>query len=116
MKGRRLIAPIALFTLWLAGCGTGINAAMFRPAYPPTTRLDVYRNTPPNRPYVEIAQLETFDQWNALGRLADRAKALGADGIIILQGKYQGTDVSTSDSGQWVTPLYDVVVVAIKYQ
>ncbi len=112
----RLVFMAALFAAAAAGCGTGISAAMFRPAYPPTTHIDVYRNVPPDRPYEEIAQLETWDQWNALERLVERAKSIGADGIIILPPKYRGTDVTYMDSDQWVTPMYDLVVVAIRYR
>ncbi|MCL5966532.1 MAG: hypothetical protein M1550_04875 [Deltaproteobacteria bacterium] len=116
MKALRSSVLIVLLAVPFAGCGTGIQAAMFRPGYPPTTRVDVYRNGPPDRPYVEIAQLEAYDRWNALGRLVERAKSIGADGIIILRSRYEGTDVSTADSGEWVTPLYDLVVVAIRYK
>ncbi len=116
MVNWRLIVPAAVFVAAAAGCGTGISAAMFRPAYPPTTHVDVYRNGPPDRPYEEIAQLETSDQWNALGRLVEKAKSVGADGIIVLPPKYRGTDVTYMDADQWVTPLYDLVVVAIRYR
>lgn len=116
MKSSRSTVMIVLLAVLFAGCGMGIKAAMFSPGYPPTTHVDVYRNGPPDRPYEEIAQLEAFDRWNALGRLVEKAKSLGADGIILFPRKYEGTDVSSMDSSQWATPLYDIVVVAIKYK
>ncbi len=95
-----------------AGCAYSIQTAMFRPAYPPTSAVDVYRDKPPERPYVEIAQLGTFDGSNALGRLVERAKGLGADAIIILPRVYSGTTYSY----EWVTPYYEIAVIAIKYR
>jgi len=100
----------------VAGCSYGIETAMFRAPYPPTASLDVYRDKPPDRPYVEIAQLGTFDQGNALGRLVERAKELGADAIILLPRRYTGTDYTYFDTTQWATPYYEIEVIAIKYR
>ncbi len=96
----------------LGGCSYGINAAMFRAPFAPTGAVDVYRDKPPDRPYVEIAQLATYDQGNALGRLVERAKELGADGVVLLPRRYAGTTYTYD----WVTPYYEVEVVAIKYR
>ncbi len=85
---------------------------MFRPAYPPTGTVDVYRGKPPERPYVEIAQLETYNEGNALGRLVERAKEIGADAIVVLPPQYAGTSYYYG----WVTPYYEVGVIAIKYR
>ncbi len=101
-----------LAALLLAGCAYGIETAMFRPPYPPTASVDVYRNRPPDRPYVEIAQLGTYDAGNALGRLVERAEAIGADAIILLPRRYKGTSYDYA----WVTPYYEVQVAAIKYR
>lgn len=95
-----------------AGCAYGIQTAMFRPPYAPTTAVDVYRDKPPDRPYVEIAQLATYDGGNALGRLVERAKELGADAVIILPRVYAGTNFAYD----WASAYYEVGVVAIKYR
>ncbi|MCL5965631.1 MAG: hypothetical protein M1550_00150 [Deltaproteobacteria bacterium] len=116
MKTARLTLLAALLSLVSTGCGYAVQTAMFRPAYPPTSALDVYRGNPPARPYVELAQLRTADQWNAMARIVEKAKAIGADAIILLPRKYAGTDVSSLDTSQSITPIYDIVVVAIKYK
>ncbi len=95
-----------------AGCAYGIQTAVFRPPYPPTTAVDVYRDKPPDRPYVEIAQLTTDDGGNALGRLVEKAKEVGADAVIILPRVYAGTNYAFD----WVSAYYEVEVVAIKYR
>ncbi len=96
----------------LGGCAYGVKMAMFRAPYPPTAAVDVYRDKSPDRPYVEIAQVGTYDGGNALGRLVERAKELGADAIIILPRRYAGTDYSYG----WVTPYFELEVIAIKYR
>ncbi len=112
---RRLIRNAGLLVLaasLAAGCAYGVSVAMFRPAYPPTTAVDVYRDKAPDRPYVEIAQLRTYDEGDGLGRLVERAKTLGADAIIVLPQRYMGTSYYSG----WVTPYYVLEVVAIKYR
>ncbi len=113
---KRAVAAGVLALLLMSGCGYGIQTAMFRPAYPSTEVLDVYRGSPPSRPYMEIAQFRAADQWNAMGRIVEKAKSVGADAIIVLPPKFTGTDYSALDSSSWVTPSYDLVVVAIKYK
>ncbi len=108
---------VVLFLSALAGgCAYGVQTAMFRAPYPPTAALDVYREKAPDRPYVEIAQIETFSEGNALGRVVQKAKELGADGVIILPSRFAGTDYTYLTTRQWVTPYYEVEVVAIKYR
>ncbi len=112
---RRLSSSV-LFVLVVAslaaGCAYGVQTAMFRPPYPPTTSVDVYRDKPPDRQYVEIAQLGTYKGGNALGRLVEKAKEVGADAIIIFPPRYVGTDYYDG----WVTPYYEIEVAAIKYR
>ncbi len=98
------------------GCAYGVNTALFRGPYPPTASLDVYREKPPDRPYVEIAQIGTFDQGNALGRVVERAKELGADAIILLPRRYAGTDYAFFTSGLCITPYSEVEAMAIMYR
>ncbi len=112
---RRLLSRavfVVLVASLAAGCAYSIQTAMFRPPYPPTSAVDVYRDKPPERPYVEIAQLGTYQGANALGRLVERAKELGADAVIILPRVYSGTTYSY----QWVTPYFEIEVIAIKYR
>ncbi|MGE5189434.1 MAG: hypothetical protein ACM3NF_05205 [Gemmatimonadota bacterium] len=115
MKLAKGAVLLILLSAVIAGCGYGIETAMFRPPYPPTQSVDVYRGTRPDRPYVEIAQFHVADQFNAMARIVEKAKAIGADAIIILPKEYAGTDISSLDTSQWIKPAYDLVVVAIKY-
>lgn len=66
---------------------------MYRPAFPPTEEIDVYRTKIPDRPYIEIAELTTDASGDALQRLVEQAKAIGADGLIVLGERIQGTNV-----------------------
>ncbi len=116
MRGVRNALLVLALAALAGGCAYTVNTAMFRAPYPPTASLDVYRDKPPDRPYVEIAQIGTYDQGNALGRLVEKAKELGADAIIVLPRRYAGTDYSYLDASQWVTPYYAIEVIAIKYR
>ncbi len=108
---RKAVLLLALAAL-PGGCAYGVRTAMFRAPYPPTASLDVFRDEAPDRPYIEIAQLETYREGNALGRLVEGAKRIGADAIIILPLQ----DVGTSYYYGWRTPYYDLEVIAIKYR
>jgi hypothetical protein len=76
--------PAALLVLALSGCAPGVRTAMFRPAFPPTEEVDVYRTKMPARPYIEVAELKTDARGDWLGRLVGEARSIGADGIIVL--------------------------------
>jgi hypothetical protein len=115
MRLGRYIALIAMLAGLAGGCGYGVRTAMFRPPYPPTESVTVYRTTLPDRPYVEIAQIRTVDEGNALDRLVEQAKAVGADGIIVLGRQYLGTDATRFAAGFDVRSVYELEVVAIRY-
>jgi hypothetical protein len=80
----RRAVPAALLVLALSGCAPGVRTAMFRPAFPPTEEVDVYRTKMPERPYIEIAEIKTDARGDWLGRLKGEAASMGADAIIVL--------------------------------
>ncbi len=115
-RGLRNLWLVLVLSALAGGCAYGVKTAMFRAPYPPTAAVDVYREKGPDRPYVEIAQIGTLGEGNALGRVVEKAKEVGADAVIILPPWYAGTDYTYLTTRQWVTPYYEVEVVAIKYR
>lgn len=55
--------------------------------YPPTDSIEVLRNKPVEKDYIEIGELSlrvNSDEENSVLILIDKAKKIGADGIILL--------------------------------
>ncbi len=78
-----------LFTALLAGCGTTTSVVMLDPArqYAPTGSVVILLK-PPDKPYVEIAKLESRGvpgepETSVLEDARERARQLGADAIIV---------------------------------
>ena len=78
-----------LFALLLAACATTTSVVMLDPAkqYPPTSSVQILLK-PPDRPYVEIAKLESQGvagepETAVLEDARERAAKIGADAIIV---------------------------------
>ena len=78
-----------LFTALLAGCGTTTSVVMLDPArqYAPTGSVVILLK-PPDKPYVEIAKLESRGipgepETSVLEDARERARQIGADAIIV---------------------------------
>jgi len=79
--------PVILGTLLLAACASPgqvrvrtLNDASFPPA---TLAVTTY-TTFPDRPHTRIAELSTERGTGAVSRLKEKARALGADAIVIV--------------------------------
>lgn len=87
MKSFRILAAAALFAA--AGCATvSTRVVELNPTqkFPPTTHVDVFLQKP-DRPYTEIALIESDGQSEAemLNDAREKARQLGADAIVRTQ-------------------------------
>ncbi len=59
--------------------------------YPPTTRVEVFRTLQPERDYIELAELWiNSNQPDAIQKLAEQARQLGADAILLMPDQFEG--------------------------
>lgn len=120
-----LAACATALCLAFAGCAGmyGVRTTMYRAAFAPTSSVEVFRLKAPARPYVEIAQLQTYNDEKAVSRLVGRAREIGANAIVILGEKVEGADVTPTFDDRFrgtrsyeTTYLTDLVAVAIRYR
>ncbi len=104
---------ILVFFIVLTSCAYHIKVQRYtETVYPASSNVEVMRTAPPQRGYMEIAQLETSSSdKEAIINLKKRAGELGADAIIILGEEYRGSVLVTNVS----VPINMICVVAIKY-
>ena len=88
---------VAIIALLLASCATTTSVVLLDPSkqYAPTTSVEILLR-PPQRPYVEIAKLQSNGligepEPHVLEDARARAQEIGADAIIVLEttGVYQ---------------------------
>ncbi len=82
-----------ILIMFMSGCAPAIRVMHFTDStYSPTGRVEVFRTALPQRPYTEIAQLETsaHDE-KAVSLLRAKAREIGADAIILIGEAYRGT-------------------------
>lgn len=95
-----LIACGLLFLFGLAGCHY-VNVDYYaKQYYPPTTNIDIYQTNKPDKPYIEIAKIETNGN---LEKLKNKARELGADAIIMLE---ETTERAAGSFGSVVSGVY----------
>jgi hypothetical protein len=107
---RKLIVVIMLSCL--AACA---HVTMYNQAFPPRSPdavVDVFRTQKPSREYIEIASIRS----SKLNRIINKARELGADGLIIVEGSHTtGAFVPVGD-----TYIYSqdrsIEAIAIKYK
>jgi hypothetical protein len=80
---------VALLSLVLSACATTTSVVMLHPTakYPPTSSVEILLR-PPDRPYTEIAKLESRGvagepETGVLEDARERAGKIGADAIIV---------------------------------
>lgn len=99
--------------LLAAGCGTSIHATTLNPSpvpmqARPAYAVELYTSGAPHRPHVDIALLEAEESSSfsldktaeMLGKLRERAGAMGCDGIVI--GGMSSRDPGLRDKESWL--------------
>lgn len=102
-----------LATILAAGCGTSIHATTLNPspvpmAPRPAAAVELYTSGAPARPHVDVMLLEAEESSSfsldktaeMLGKLRERAGAMGCDAIVI--GGMSSRDPGMRDTESWL--------------
>lgn len=88
--------------------------------YPPTNSIEVLRNKPIEKEYVELGELslkiKKSNQEEAVLLLKEKAKEIGADAIIILGEESEGSVIMPIGNLYASVDRKSIKAVAIKYK
>ena len=110
---------ILMFLLALAifSCTPSVDFMRYsEEIYPPTNKIEVIRNKPVERDFVEIGELSVEKQENAILLLKEKAKEIGADAIIILGEKSDGGFLLPTPYIYLYSDETYIAAIAIKYK
>lgn len=109
---------LLIIALIFSGCTTPVKVKKYvTAAYPPTQHVEVLHTKAPNRDYVELGELTVkANDEEAIGHLTEKAKELGADAILLIGERQQGT-IAMPVGQAWVAiPAKRLTAVAIRYR
>ncbi|MBN2267309.1 MAG: hypothetical protein JW725_03130 [Candidatus Babeliaceae bacterium] len=115
---------LSIFIVFLVGCTvTQPQPKVMRYAteiFQPTNRIEIIHTKPVNRDYIEIGevsiQLKKSTEENAEALLAEKAKELGANALIIIGERSKGAVVVPIGNMAVAVPLRELYGIAIKYK
>lgn len=108
--------------LFLFGCSPSVNVMKYtEEVYQPTSSVEVLRSKPVEKEYLELGELSLRikkglifnNQEEAVFKLKDKAKEIGADAIIILGEETEGATIIDDDT---VVAKRYLKAIAIKYK
>ena len=105
---------IVMLGLFLTGCATSMT--MYRAAFDPKpegSQIDIYDTKIPNREYIEFARITNSN--GKVEPIIKKARAIGADGIIINVFNKQ-VGVPVYGGGMVMTTTTGIRAIAIKYK
>lgn len=97
------------------GCTTVTTRYYTGQRYAPTGHIDVYRVRRPDKPYVEIAEL-IEGSFCSLSDIINKARSIGADGIILLERETKKIHIFGSDGELKEYEKKKMRAIAIKYK
>jgi len=103
------------------GCSPSVNFMRYSDdAYPPTNSIEVLRNKPAEKEYVELGELslriKKSNQEEAVIQLKEKAKEIGADAIIILGEESEGSVIVPIGNLYASVDRKSIKAIAIKYK
>jgi len=120
---KAIISIIIFSTIFFSGCSPSVNFMKYsEDNYQPTNSVEVLRNKPIEKEFVELGELSLqikkgifSNQEEAVLKLKEKAKEIGADAIIILGEESEGSViVPIGDLYTSVDKRY-LKAIAIKY-
>lgn len=116
----KLMISVIVFTLLIGCAGPDVKVMLYTgDSYPPTTDVQVFRTAPVDRKYSEIGELslrvKKSNRETAVFQLRERAKAIGADAIILMGERSAGAIAMPMGQGAVAVPLREIYAIAIKY-
>lgn len=115
---------LSIFIVFLVGCAaTQPKVKVMRyttEIFQPTNRIEVIHTKSTNRDYIEIGEvsirLKKSTEENAVALLAEKAKELGANALIIIGERSKGAVVVPIGNMAVAVPLRELYGIAIKYK
>jgi len=107
-------------TVGIQGCAPQVSYSPYsHRTFAPTTRVDVLRTKLADRRYLELGELcirvNRSTQKTAVLQLTEKAKKIGADGIILIGDRPAGFVGIPIGQLAVAVPLRDACAVAIRY-
>lgn len=121
MKTTVLITAITvLASLGVTGCAPKVSYSPYSgQTFAPTARVDVFRTKVADRRYVELGELcirvKRSTQETAVLHLTEKAREIGADGIILIGERPAGGVAAPVGQIVVAIPLREACAVAIRY-
>ena len=117
---RKLVLVFA-WIFALSACMPSVHVMRYTPAiFPPSANVEILRTKPADREYIEIGEvsirLNRASSETAVLMLAQKAKELGADALILIGERQKGAYMVPIGRSAVAVNLRDLVGVAIKYK
>ena len=114
---KRIIMLMYFVILCIFGCSPSVEFMRYvDETYPQTQSVEVLRNKPVERDFVEIGELSVESEKDAIILLKEKAKEIGADAIIILGEKSEGGFLLTTPHASFYSDEIYITAIAIKYK
>ena len=84
--------------------------------FEPTQEFQVFQTNPPDKDYTELGLLSTETGKKAIINLKKKAKEIGANAIIIIGEKNEGTVAMPMGNMAYGIPIKKLEAVAIRYK
>ncbi len=115
------ILIIIIAALLLCGCSPSVNFMKYTEnTYPPTNSVEVLRNKPVSQEYTELGELslkiKKSNEEEAVLKLKEKAKEIGADAIILLGENSEGSVLVPVGNLYASVDMRYIKVIAIKYK
>lgn len=115
---------IIFILLFISGCSPSVNFMKYNEDnYPPTNSVEVLRNKPVEKEFVELGELSIQVKKGILGnqeevvlKLKEKAKEIGADAIIILGEESEGSVIVPIGKLYTSVDKRYIKAIAIKYK
>lgn len=97
MNTKTIVGALIMVTAFaVSGCAARVSYSPYsRETFAPTTKVDVLRTKSADRRYIELGELcirvTRSTQDTAVLRLTDRAREIGADGIVLTGERSSGS-------------------------
>ena len=122
----RKLVFVFVFILALSACMPSVHVMRYTAAiFPPSSNVEILRTKPADREYVEIGEVSIWLKEgvlyqglrdNAVLMLAQKAKDLGADALILIGERQRGGTYVPVGRSVVAVNRQDLIGVAIKYK
>jgi hypothetical protein len=118
---KTIIPAIIFLSILFCGCSPSVNFMKYIDEnYPPTNSVEVLRSKPASRDYIELGELslkiKKSNEDQAVLKLKEKAKEIGADAIILLGENSEGSVLVPIGNLYASVDMRYIKAIAIKYK